>query len=144
MGLLKPAGLLDSATELLDLDSDHVGAKRIVELDRSGGFEQESSGERRLATTLAGIQPQPKWGVWITAHIRVDALLEVERLILEYDGRSHHTLEKDRRHDAARQQRLERMGYEVLRIRREDLDDLGALHPRTLQRLVARRGHTAV
>lgn len=105
-------------------------------------FTQESDGERALARILQGVDPQPRWGVWVTPDIRVDALWVDIMLVIEYDGRENHTRERDRARDQARRRRLEELGYTVVVATAEDLHNPEALRARLLglrEGLLARR-----
>lgn len=101
----------------------HPGRARARAWLAEGVLAQESEGERALASALRAAPVQPEWGMWLLPDVRVDAVYRAARLVLEYDGRRHHTLESDRDADQRRQQRLEGDGYWVERVRWEDLRD---------------------
>jgi hypothetical protein len=110
----------------------HSGARRFLQLEAQRLFQQESFGERGLAEVLAGVEPQPEWGVWVATDIRVDALWADARLVIEYYGAEHHSREHDRAHDHARVARLRARGYHVEIVVAADLLDPAALRARLL------------
>ncbi|MGI8874074.1 MAG: type IV toxin-antitoxin system AbiEi family antitoxin domain-containing protein [Egibacteraceae bacterium] len=110
----------------------HAGAARFLALHRRGLFEQESFGERSLARVLQGVEPQPRWGVWVAPDIKVDGLWADVRLVLEYYGKEHHSRERDRAHDHERVARLRALGYHVEVVVASDLDAPAALRARLL------------
>ncbi len=99
------------------------GAKAIVRAVLSGTFAHESEGERLTAALFYDTEVELDFNVWVLPGIRVDALWKSARLIIEYDGRAHHTLPTDREWDEARDARLRAAGYAVVRISAADLRD---------------------
>lgn len=67
--------------------------------------------------------------------IRPDLLWGTYRLIVEYDGRDHHSAPKQKREDKYRIQDYQTLGFTVLPITYEDVSTIGALD-RFLMRLV--------
>jgi hypothetical protein len=92
------------------------GALAMRRLLDSGALGQESEGERVMASVFAGSELQLEWGCWLLPGVRVDAVDRPALLVLEYDGRRHHTLESDQHADGWRQRLLEAAGYRVERI----------------------------
>lgn len=92
------------------------GAPGMRRLIASGTFQHESEGERALARLFDGPYPKPAYQVWVLPGIRVDALFAEVRLVLEYDGRDHHTIDVDRDADSRRELRLKEHGFEVIRV----------------------------
>ena len=123
---------------LEDLPASHRGAARFQRLWVDGAFVQESEGERRLAPILQSVGERVRWGVWIAPDIRVDAILEDARLVIEYDGRDSHQRALQQAKDERRAARIRALGYEVLRIRHEDLADPGAVQRLILTAIVRR------
>ncbi|MBC8093391.1 MAG: DUF559 domain-containing protein [Pseudonocardia sp.] len=70
---------------------------------------------------------------------RIDMAWPGQRIALEYDGYEAHA-DRDAE-DAARQAELERRGWIVVRVRKEDLSDMTRVH-RELLRAFAHRGYT--
>jgi very-short-patch-repair endonuclease len=81
----------------------------------------ESHGERRLGDVLDTITPRAERQVWVTPKRRVDYLVRVLALILEYDGRKAHATKAGRRKDAHRDDDLETQGHRVVHVTAEDL-----------------------
>jgi hypothetical protein len=79
----------------------------------SGALGQESEGERVLAAAFAGSELQLEWGCWLLPGVRVDAVDRPALLVLQYNGRRHHSLDSDQRADGWRQRLLEAAGYRV-------------------------------
>lgn len=67
----------------------HPGARRLASLGRQG-LVPESEGERRLASVLRGIEPEPTPQVWFGDRFRVDLAWPELGLAVEYDGRVDH------------------------------------------------------
>ncbi len=137
----------------------HAGARLVLSLVAEGELEQDSGGERTLADALQSLDlaRNARWQEWITPSIRVDCLLDPLAvafatgvdpaispharslgLVLEYDGRMHHTHRRDVAADARRQQAIEEEGYAVLRIRAEDVRDPATLRHRLGQLMQGR------
>lgn len=111
------------------LGPGHGGARAVLELIAAGHLEQESHGERDLAASLArlGLAPLVRWQVQLAVDLRVDALLDIAKAVLEYDGRDHHSDARDRAADGRRDRRIHDLGLRVVRITKDDLQDDGAL-----------------
>ena len=99
---------------------DHVGARRLLRLGCLDTDAAESQPERVLEVLLGPFRPQRQ--VRIAPDLRVDFLLPDLRVVVEYDG-SDHESGRARAADAARDRRLRERGYEIVRVRREDLRD---------------------
>jgi very-short-patch-repair endonuclease len=111
----------------------HAGARTVLALRHRGVLEQESPGERRMAEAFAALgftEGAVVWQAQITPRHRVDALIAAHRLVVEYDGHDFHTDPRDRAADRLRDQELAALGYEVLRVRAQDLRDLRRLRAR--------------
>lgn len=132
--VVRTSGLVQLAAELLR----HPGAIEVRRFSREGLLDLESGGERRLDRALAGLDPRPERQVWIGPDIRVDFLYRDASLAIEYAGRRHHRGQRNRRRDAARDERIRALGYEVLHVYAEDLVDPAALRTRVSRAL--RRG----
>lgn len=106
-------GRLESTLRSL---AGHTGAEWALVLLNSGVLDPESEGERKLLTSvLRGFVPGPQCQVEILPGIRVDFVWLGVRLVVEYDGRDHHTRDRDR--DEARSLAIKRAGWEHVRIR---------------------------
>lgn len=108
-------------------------ARRAVGL-LDGGSESSGESWTRVALVAGGV-PRPRCNVDVFADgawlARVDLLWEVERVVVEYDGRVH-LPEVQRRKDALRRNLLRAAGYEVVVFTAADLP-----HP---ERGTGRRG----
>ncbi|MGH8884311.1 MAG: type IV toxin-antitoxin system AbiEi family antitoxin domain-containing protein [Egibacteraceae bacterium] len=111
-GLIRLDRLVERAEEL----RRRPGAVALRHVFASGQFAQESEGERLMARLFRPGDPQPSWAVWVYPDVRVDAIFLEARLVLEYDGRDHHTIDTDRDADSRRELRLKHDQIEVLRI----------------------------
>lgn len=115
----------------------HPGAAIILALLGRGVLDKHSEGERVLGGLLEGTTPQPIWQVQVLDRVRLDAA----RLVLEYDGRDHHTFATDRDHDGLRELRLRAAGIEVIRITagmiRDHPDETRAMILAVLERRLA-------
>ncbi|MGB3259146.1 MAG: DUF559 domain-containing protein [Ornithinimicrobium sp.] len=86
----------------------------------------ESAGESRCRWSIraAGL-PTPEMQTWIDDRdgfsARVDFLFRAERVIVEFDGLLKYQSPRDLHEEKAREDRLRRMGYEVVRIVWADL-----------------------
>lgn len=86
--------------------------------------------------------PEVNWPVHDldgTPRFRVDLAWPQLRIAVEYDGYEAHAGRVDE--DAARQQELERRGWIVVRVRKEDFGDMSRVHTE-LRAGFARRGYT--
>jgi hypothetical protein len=123
------------ATELRRVTTQLPGHPGVARLERLGLLDDdrpESPGERGLETTLVGVEPPFEWQVRVAPDLRVDALQRDCGLVLEHDGPTHDS-GRDRAHDAARDRRIEALGYHVVHTTAVDLRD-----PSTLRRRLAR------
>jgi hypothetical protein len=75
--------------------------------------------------------------------IEVDAVWWDEMLVVMCDGEGNHGTRRQRAWDAAIDERLEALGFEVIRIRYRQLDDPWAIHREVMAKLHARRGWAA-
>lgn len=101
-GLIRLDRLVQRAGEL----GRRPGAIALRRVFASGQLVKESEGERLMAGLFTACDPQPVWGVWIYADVRIDAVFLEARLVLEYDGRDYHTIDTDRDADSRRELRL--------------------------------------
>lgn len=118
-------GAKDLATALDAYGSRRgVGAARLVIAESDGRLE--SPAETQLAYILrrAGIGFQPQ----VTIHnehgtfvARVDFLLESAPVVVEMDGLTKYSCEDDVRREKARELKLQRLGYAVVRVAYRDL-----------------------
>lgn len=115
---------------------------RFERLPDAGAFvqesEQESEGER-AGPALDELGERVRWGVWIAPDIRVDALLEDLQLVVEYDGREAHERALRQAADEERTARIRALGYEVIRVRREDLQRAATARRLLVAAVVAQR-----
>lgn len=97
----------------------------------------------RLGLVDAGFPvPQVNWTVVDGGGrelFRIDLAWPGHRIALEYDGYAVHSGREAE--DAARQAELERRGWVVVRVRKEDLADMSRVHGE-LRRAFAHRGYT--
>lgn len=83
---------------------------------------------------IAGLEPQQ----WIGGY-RVDFLVRAKRLVIELDGHEFHKTKEQRTHDAARQRKLQGLGYTVIRFTgTEVFKDAGSCVQQTLTLLAKR------
>lgn len=83
---------------------------------------------------ITGLEPQQ----WIGGY-RVDFLVRAKRLVIELDGHDFHKTKEQRTHDAARQRKLQSLGYTVIRFTgTEVFKDAGSCVQQTLTLLAKR------
>ena len=109
--LLSLEQLLSLAGEL----HNHSGAAAIRQLFCSGTLDQDGEIERILATGLASRGVFPLWSAEVLPGIFPDATMPEAALIVECDGRQHHTLPADVANDASREGLLRLEGWEIIR-----------------------------
>ncbi len=110
---------LTSLEELLTTATSlplHPGAARIRKMFIDGGLDQDGEIERRLAIGLAKYGVYPLWGAEVLPDIFPDAAMPEASLIIECDGRAHHTIEADVASDLSRESPLRRAGWGILRF----------------------------
>ena len=104
----------------------HAGATSIRRMFSGGLLDQDGEAERWLAVGLADRGIYPLWGPEVLPGVFPDAVMPEACLIVECDGRAHHTLEADLANDASREALLRSAGWHVLRFTatqlRRDLD----------------------
>lgn len=110
---------------------DHPGVARLDRLGLLDEHRPESPGERALSEILGPLPFDIEWQVWVAPDLRVDALIRDVGLVLEYDGPTH-AGSRDRAADAARDRRLEALGYTVVHLSAEDRRDPAALRRRLI------------
>ena len=116
-------------------------ARAALEHVRRGS---ESPGETRLRLALAAAGlPEPALNFHIVDRrglfvARADLVYPVERIALEYEGDIHRLDRSVWRKDIARRERVEDLGWRVVRVTADDLTDPGALTSR-LRRLLRTR-----
>lgn len=93
----------------------HLGAAEVRRLFGSGALDQDGEAERWLAVGLAEHGVYPLWSAEVLPGVFPDAAMPEAALIVECDGRRHHTLLPDRASDAARESRLRFARWEVIR-----------------------------
>ncbi|MEX0835991.1 MAG: hypothetical protein WD010_07865 [Nitriliruptor sp.] len=104
------------------------GAERLEEvLDRAGGAEIESEGERMLAPILAGFEPRFEPQVWVTPRRRVDFYSRRCRYGYEYLGEVDHAYVAARLEDDARDTELREEGIRLGYVTKHDLREPVAL-----------------
>ena len=110
------------------------GAQYVVDLVDSGLLDMESEGERRFFGFMEGMTPALAVQQRLLPGLRVDFAWLDARIVVEYDGKEHHTLVTDREHDRRRRSRLRAEGWMVIVVRCADLDDPAGLRRRLLRR----------
>ena len=96
-------------------------AARWVAEQADAASESPLESLTRARILLADL-PRPRLQVWIgEANARVNMLYERERLIIEADGMLKYMTPADLRDEKRRQERLERVGYRVLRVMWDDV-----------------------
>lgn len=134
-GHLTLEGLLGLAVDL----QRHPGAVQVRRLFGSGLLDQDGEAERWLAVALADRDIFPLWSAQVLPGVFPDATMPEARLIVECDGRAHHTLPADRADDAARESLLRADGWEVLRTTGRELQRSAAAVADRVQQRRARR-----
>lgn len=131
-------GLLDAAM------AEAAGRRGIREVRRVLSWadpRHESPGESRLAFSLHrlghGFTPQ----VWI-GEDRVDALLELAPVVLEFDGALKYDDRTDLVREKRREDRIRARGYEFVRCGWDDVGDLASLD-QSIRAAVARTRRAA-
>ena len=94
----------------------HAGAASIRRLFSGGLLDQDGEAERWLAVGLADRGIYPMWGPEVLPGVFPDAVMPEACLIVECDGRAHHTIEADLANDASREALLRAAGWHVLRF----------------------------
>lgn len=120
------------ALELAQAFPRHPGARVIVELVHDGHLQQQSDGERRLASVAALLALNIDWQVWVTPGRRVDGLIRPSCLALEYLGQEAHDGVLLRREDLVRDAEIRAAGYWVLYVTDRDMSVPDALRARIL------------
>jgi very-short-patch-repair endonuclease len=99
--------------------------ERLLRFNRRGAL---SEGERQLHRVfdrggLTGWRADAE--IWVQGHLiaRADVLFEVERVVVEFDGRRAHSSREAFVRDRRRQNRLQRGGYLVLRYTWADVTE---------------------
>jgi len=111
---------------------------RWLRLLGSPDATSESHGERNLAAVLDTITPRAERQVWVTPKRRVDFLVRVLGLVIEYDGRRAHAGSTARKRDAERDLDLSSQELFVVHVKAQDLRSPTALRAR-LVRIYRRR-----
>jgi very-short-patch-repair endonuclease len=111
---------------------------RWLRLLGSPDATSESHGERNLSAVLDTITPRAERQVWVTPKRRVDFLVRVLGLVIEYDGRKAHAGSAGRTRDAVRDDELGGQELLVVHVTAEDLRNPVALGAR-LVRVYRRR-----
>lgn len=110
-----------AATERLLLrNPTHAGGRRLLRLGCLDVDAPESDPERLLEALLSDFRVRRQVG--LAPGIRVDFLLPELRVVVEYDG-SDHESGAARESDTSRDRILRGMGYEVVRVTRQDMRD---------------------
>ncbi len=130
LGLVSTSKLARSADAALP----QHGARWVLDLVTSGILDQESEGERVVARLFEGHSPPLEFQAWLLEGVRVDAVWRDARLVVEYDGKAHHTYPADREHDRRRRARLRAAGWSVFVVTNDMLGDLAGLRRRILRR----------
>lgn len=95
----------------------HAGARRLLAIEDGGALDQESEGERRLREVLGPLGPAFRWGADdVVPGLRLDAYDDIAAMALEFDGRRHHTAERDIAADRSRELQIRAHGIEVVRV----------------------------
>ena len=117
-GLVELGRLHESAERHADV---HAGAYALCVLFELGTFDYDGEAERDLGPALAAVGLQPLLGAQLVRAIYADFALPEASLVIERDGKQHHTLPSDLRLDAAREDVLRADGWHVEHVRAEDI-----------------------
>lgn len=102
-----------------------TGIAILMEMIADGVLDSDSAEEVGLGERLLAIDARFEAQVWVTPRIRVDWLLRLLRLIVEYQGEVDHAGEEARKRDARRMRDLERLGMLVVPVAAADVGDPG-------------------
>jgi hypothetical protein len=100
-----------------------VQARRLIAL-ADGRAESPGESWTRMRVVDAGM-PVPELQIAVYEDdveiARLDMGYRAVRVGLEFDGVAHHSSPRQRAHDEARRERLERLGWRLIVVRKEDL-----------------------